>query len=132
MWDAARNGITLFISSSENKGGCGGCPALARMLGRAGARGRRFSLALGKPALTSTLSERYCVLLCQTRLSVSICRRATERGIPVTNNPVTRLSGPVLVPVVDGTQSEEHGYPPVATHLVTAIIQRAERLCPVT
>ncbi len=50
----------------------------------------------------------------------------------MTNNPVTRLYGPVLVPVVDGTPSDESGPQHVATLLVTAITQRVERLCPVT
>jgi hypothetical protein len=50
----------------------------------------------------------------------------------VKNNSVTHLYRPVLVPVVDGTQSDEHGHPAVATLLVTAITQRVERLCPVT
>jgi hypothetical protein len=50
----------------------------------------------------------------------------------VTNNPVTRLYGPVLVPVVDRTPSDESGQQHVATLLVTAITQRVERLCPVT
>ncbi len=50
----------------------------------------------------------------------------------VINNPVTHLYRPILVPVVDGTPSDEHGHSAVATLLVTAIIQRVERLCPVT
>src|SRR5712692_1317866 len=50
----------------------------------------------------------------------------------VTNNPMTQLHRPVLVPVMDGTQSDERGHPAVATLLVTAITQRVERLCPVT
>jgi hypothetical protein len=50
----------------------------------------------------------------------------------VNTESVTHLSGPILVPVVDGTPSDEHGHPPVARLLVTAIIQRVERLCPVT
>ncbi len=50
----------------------------------------------------------------------------------VTTSTVTHLHHPVLVPVVDGTQSDDHGRPAVATLLVTAMIQRVERLCPVT
>jgi hypothetical protein len=50
----------------------------------------------------------------------------------VTNNSVTHLHRPVLVPVVDRTPSDEHGHPAVATLLVTAITQRVEWLCPVT
>src|SRR5713101_7953034 len=50
----------------------------------------------------------------------------------VTNNPMIQLHRPVLVPVVDGTPSDECGHPAVATLLVTAIVQRVERLCPMT
>lgn len=50
----------------------------------------------------------------------------------VTNSTMTHLHRPVLVPVVDRTPSDERGHPAVATLLVTAIIQRVERLCPVT
>jgi len=50
----------------------------------------------------------------------------------VTNNPVIHRYRPVLVPVVDQTQSDERGHPALATLLVTAITQRVERLCPVT
>ena len=50
----------------------------------------------------------------------------------MTNNPVTQLYRPVLVPAVDQTPSDERGHPAVATLLVSAITQRVERLCPVT
>jgi hypothetical protein len=50
----------------------------------------------------------------------------------VTNNSVTHRYRPVLVPVVDRTLSDERGHPAVAAHLVTAILQHVERLCPVT
>ncbi len=50
----------------------------------------------------------------------------------VINSTMTHLYRPVLVPIVDRTQSDEHGHPAVATLLVTAIIQRVERLCSVT
>jgi len=45
---------------------------------------------------------------------------------------VTHLCRPVLVPVVDRTSLGESGQQHVATLLVTAMIQRVERLCPVT
>ncbi len=50
----------------------------------------------------------------------------------VINSTMTHRYRPVLVPVVDGTQSDEPGLPAVATLLVTAITQRVERLCSVT
>jgi hypothetical protein len=50
----------------------------------------------------------------------------------VTNNPVTHLDRPVLVPVVDQTPSDERRHPAVAALLVTAITQRVEWLCHVT
>jgi hypothetical protein len=80
IWDAARDGFTLCLSSAENTGGCGGAHALAQVVGRARTRGRRFTVALGKPALTPALSERYCVLLCQARLSVCTAHRVRRRG----------------------------------------------------
>jgi hypothetical protein len=50
----------------------------------------------------------------------------------VKNNSATHLYRPVLVPVVDRTSSDESGQPHVATLLLTAILQRVERLYPVT
>jgi hypothetical protein len=50
----------------------------------------------------------------------------------VTNNSVTHLYRPVLVPVVDRTSSDESGQQHVATLLATAITRRVERLYPVT
>ncbi len=50
----------------------------------------------------------------------------------VKNNSVTHLYRPVLVPVIDRTSSDESGQQHVTALLVTAIIQRVERLCPVT
>lgn len=50
----------------------------------------------------------------------------------VKSSTTTHLHRSVFVPVVDHTPSDEHGHPAVATLLVTAIIQRVERLCPVT
>src|SRR5713101_3238314 len=67
-----------------------------------------------------------------TPIRMHISSSYKERNTIVTNNPVTRLYGPVLVPVVDGTPSDESGQQHVATLLVTAITQRVERLCPVT
>jgi hypothetical protein len=50
----------------------------------------------------------------------------------VINSTMTHQYRPVLVPVVDGTLSDERDQQHVATLLVTAIIHRLERLCPVT
>jgi hypothetical protein len=50
----------------------------------------------------------------------------------VTTSIMTHLHHPVLVPVVDHTSSDECGQQHVATLLVTAMIQRVERLCPMT